>query len=45
MALELYSTLSRRKQAFEPITAGEVKMYVCGVTVHAYRSWPHLYLF
>ena len=41
MALELYSTLSRRKQAFEPITAGEVKMYVCGVTVYDYTHIGH----
>ena len=41
MALELYSTLSRRKQVFEPITAGEVKMYVCGVTVYDYTHIGH----
>ncbi len=41
MALELYSTLSRRKQVFEPINAGEVKMYVCGVTVYDYTHIGH----
>ena len=41
MALELYSTLSRRKQAFEPLTPGEVKMYVCGVTVYDYTHIGH----
>ena len=41
MALELYSTLSRRKQVFEPINAGDVKMYVCGVTVYDYTHIGH----
>lgn len=41
MSLELYSTLSRRKQVFEPINAGEVKMYVCGVTVYDYTHIGH----
>ncbi|HIU36707.1 MAG TPA: cysteine--tRNA ligase [Candidatus Aphodousia faecigallinarum] len=41
MALELYSTLSRRKEVFEPITKGEVKMYVCGVTVYDYTHIGH----
>ncbi len=41
MALELYSTLSRRKLVFEPINAGEVKMYVCGVTVYDYTHIGH----
>lgn len=41
MALELYSTLSRRKQVFEPLQPGEVKMYVCGVTVYDYTHIGH----
>ncbi len=31
---ELYNTLSRSKQAFEPIDADNVRMYVCGPTVY-----------
>jgi cysteinyl-tRNA synthetase len=34
MALVLYNTLSRRKEPFEPLTPGQIKMYVCGVTVY-----------
>jgi len=32
--LSLYNTLTRRKEAFEPIDAGNVRMYVCGPTVY-----------
>jgi cysteinyl-tRNA synthetase len=34
MALTLYNTLSRRKEAFEPIDRERVRMYVCGLTVY-----------
>ena len=34
MAIKLYSTLSRKKEAFETIEPGKVRMYVCGVTVY-----------
>ena len=34
MAIEIYNTLSRRKEEFVPITPGEVRMYVCGPTVY-----------
>ncbi len=34
MALTLYNTLSRRKELFEPLEAGRVRMYVCGPTVY-----------
>ena len=34
MAIEIYNTLSRRTEPFEPIEPGLVKMYVCGVTVY-----------
>ena len=29
----LYNTLTRRKEAFEPLVEGRVGMYVCGPTV------------
>ena len=37
--LTIYNTLTRRKEAFEPLTPGRVGMYVCGPTVY---GDPHL---
>jgi cysteinyl-tRNA synthetase len=34
LALTLYNTLTRRKEPFQPIDAGDVRMYVCGPTVY-----------
>ncbi|OGO12696.1 MAG: cysteine--tRNA ligase [Chloroflexi bacterium RBG_19FT_COMBO_50_10] len=34
MTLRIYSTLSRRKEDFQPIQPGKVSMYVCGPTVY-----------
>ncbi|MBI3418563.1 MAG: cysteine--tRNA ligase [Proteobacteria bacterium] len=34
MALELYNTLSRKKEIFTPLDAAHVRMYVCGPTVY-----------
>ncbi|HTY22188.1 MAG TPA: cysteine--tRNA ligase [Desulfomonilaceae bacterium] len=34
MGLKIYNTLTRKKQLFEPVKAGKVAMYVCGVTVY-----------
>ena len=34
MGLKIYNTLTRRKEDFEPIVPGKVRMYVCGVTVY-----------
>ena len=34
MALRLYNTLNRKKEPFQPIDAGNVRMYVCGPTVY-----------
>src|ERR1700733_14138581 len=36
MALQLYNTLTRRKEEFAPIDARNVRMYVCGPTVYDY---------
>jgi cysteinyl-tRNA synthetase len=33
-ALRLYNTLTRRKEAFEPINSEAVRLYVCGPTVY-----------
>ena len=37
--LSLYNTLTRKKEAFTPINAANVRMYVCGPTVY---DRPHL---
>ena len=34
MTLKLYNTLTRRKDPFQPIDPGNVRMYVCGPTVY-----------
>ena len=34
MSLNLYNTLSRKKEPFSPIDAANVRMYVCGPTVY-----------
>jgi len=34
MALRIYNTLARRKETFETIEPGKVRMYVCGPTVY-----------
>ena len=34
MPLQLYNTASRRKEAFAPLDANDVRMYVCGPTVY-----------
>jgi len=34
MPLKVYNTLTREKSEFDPIQAGEVRMYVCGPTVY-----------
>jgi cysteinyl-tRNA synthetase len=34
MALQLYNTLTRKKERFEPIDPANVRMYVCGPTVY-----------
>jgi cysteinyl-tRNA synthetase len=32
--MHLYNTLTRRKEAFEPLTPGKIGLYACGVTVY-----------
>ncbi|MBD1857339.1 MULTISPECIES: cysteine--tRNA ligase [Leptolyngbya] len=41
MALVVYNTLTRRKEPFEPIESGHVKMYCCGVTVYDFCHLGH----
>jgi cysteinyl-tRNA synthetase len=39
--LKIYNTLSRDKQEFTPIVPGQVRIYVCGVTVYDYCHLGH----
>ena len=41
MTLTLYNTLTRRKEPFETLEPGKVKMYCCGVTVYDYCHLGH----
>jgi cysteinyl-tRNA synthetase len=41
MALQLYNSLTKRKELFTPITPGKIKLYVCGVTVYDYCHIGH----
>jgi cysteinyl-tRNA synthetase len=34
MTLRIHNTLTRRLETFQPIEPGQVKMYVCGITVY-----------
>ncbi|UEM06034.1 cysteine--tRNA ligase [Skermanella rosea] len=36
MALDLFNTLTRQKERFEPLVPGKVGLYVCGPTVYDY---------
>ena len=41
--MKIYNTLTGRKQDFEPIHEGEVKMYACGITVSGDAHIGHAY--
>jgi cysteinyl-tRNA synthetase len=41
LMLTIYNSLARRKEEFVPITPGEVRMYVCGMTVYDYCHLGH----
>jgi cysteinyl-tRNA synthetase len=34
LALDVYNSLTRQKERFKPITPGQIKLYVCGITVY-----------
>ena len=34
MTIKIYNTLTKRKEAFVPLQAGTIKLYVCGMTVY-----------
>ena len=39
--LSIYNSLTRKKEPFEPIVPGQVRMYVCGMTVYDYCHIGH----
>ncbi|MGE0371587.1 MAG: cysteine--tRNA ligase [Gammaproteobacteria bacterium] len=39
--LQIYNSLTRRKETFRPIEPGQVRMYVCGMTVYDYCHIGH----
>ena len=41
MALQVYNTLTRRKEEFVPLDPGKVRLYVCGITVYDYCHIGH----
>ncbi len=40
-SLRIYNTLAREKQTFVPLKPGQVRMYVCGMTVYDYCHVGH----
>jgi len=43
--LQIYNTLTRRKEEFKPLEPGKVKMYVCGITTYDYCHVGHARMF
>jgi len=41
MSLQLYNSLSRRKEQFKPLKKGSVGIYVCGPTVYGHAHLGH----
>ncbi|WP_312931608.1 cysteine--tRNA ligase [Stutzerimonas nitrititolerans] len=41
MALSIYNTLSKTKEAFQPLEDNQVRMYVCGMTVYDFCHIGH----
>ncbi len=39
--LQIYNSFTRRKEAFTPITPGQIRLYVCGMTVYDYCHLGH----
>ena len=39
--LQIYNTLTRQKEAFNPLQSGKVGMYVCGVTIYDHCHIGH----
>ena len=43
--LQIYNTLTRKKETFTPLVPGKVQMYVCGVTTYDYCHIGHARMF
>src|SRR5512147_942380 len=41
MSIDIYNTFTGRKEEFVPATPGQVKCYVCGVTVYDHSHVGH----
>jgi cysteinyl-tRNA synthetase len=41
MALQIYNSLTRKKELFQPLKVGHVGIYVCGMTVYDYCHLGH----
>ncbi|MHC4686164.1 MAG: hypothetical protein ACYTEW_17875, partial [Planctomycetota bacterium] len=41
MGLNLYNSLTRRKEEFEPLKEDKVGIYVCGPTVYGHAHLGH----
>ncbi len=41
MSLRIYNTLSRRVEEFSPLLPGQVRMYVCGMTIYDFCHIGH----
>ncbi len=39
--LKIYNTLTHKKEEFQPIEAGKIRMYVCGLTTYDYSHIGH----
>ena len=42
MSLRVYNSLSRTLEDFQPLVPGQVRMYVCGITVYDMCHMGHL---
>src|SRR5437763_2578606 len=42
MSLRVYNTLSKQKELFEPVRAGQVGIYLCGPTVYKPPHMGHM---
>jgi len=43
--LQIYNTLTRKKEVFKPLVPGKIGMYVCGITVYDYCHLGHARVF
>lgn len=41
MSLQIYNSLTKNKQPFQPLVPGKISMYVCGITVYDYCHLGH----